>query len=165
MTQDELKALVGQAALQYVTPGEIVGVGTGSTVNKFIDALATIKDQIKGAVSSSVASTARLQLPGQRFRPFACGGMRYHKYAPRLPVNCERLNLVEEFPNRLIWKFPLTLLGLGLFSPAPHQFRIVPEGLGSGCGTGFVKFNTSAFGAYFSMSLRIGKIKPILRAV
>lgn len=64
MTQDELKALVGQAALQYVTPGEIVGVGTGSTVNKFIDALATIKDQIKGAVSSSVASTARLQSLG-----------------------------------------------------------------------------------------------------
>jgi ribose 5-phosphate isomerase A len=56
MTQDELKTLVGQAALQYVVPGEIVGVGTGSTVNKFIDALATMKDQIKGAVSSSVAS-------------------------------------------------------------------------------------------------------------
>jgi ribose 5-phosphate isomerase A len=64
MTQDELKALVGQAALQYVTPGEIVGVGTGSTVNKFIDALASIKEQIKGAVSSSVASTARLQALG-----------------------------------------------------------------------------------------------------
>lgn len=64
MTQDELKALVGQAALQYVTPGEIVGVGTGSTVNKFIDALATMKDQIQGAVSSSVASTARLQALG-----------------------------------------------------------------------------------------------------
>lgn len=64
MTQDELKALVGQAALQYVTPGEIVGVGTGSTVNKFIDALATMKDQIKGAVSSSLASTARLQSLG-----------------------------------------------------------------------------------------------------
>ena len=64
MTQDELKALVGQAALQYVTPGEIVGVGTGSTVNKFIDALATMKDQIRGAVSSSVASTARLQALG-----------------------------------------------------------------------------------------------------
>jgi ribose 5-phosphate isomerase A len=61
MTQDELKALVGQAALQYVTPGDIVGVGTGSTVNKFIDALATIKDQIPGAVSSSEASTARLK--------------------------------------------------------------------------------------------------------
>jgi ribose 5-phosphate isomerase A len=64
MTQDELKTLVGQAALQYVVPGEIVGVGTGSTVNKFIDALATIKDQIKGAVSSSEASTARLKSLG-----------------------------------------------------------------------------------------------------
>jgi ribose 5-phosphate isomerase A len=64
MTQDELKTLVGQAALQYVTPGDIVGVGTGSTVNKFIDALATMKDQIPGAVSSSVASTARLKALG-----------------------------------------------------------------------------------------------------
>jgi ribose 5-phosphate isomerase A len=64
MTQDELKTLVGQAALQYVVPGEIVGVGTGSTVNKFIDALASIKDQIKGAVSSSVASTERLKALG-----------------------------------------------------------------------------------------------------
>jgi len=60
LTQDELKTLVGQAALQYVVPGEIVGVGTGSTVNKFIDALASMKGQIKGAVSSSVASTERL---------------------------------------------------------------------------------------------------------
>lgn len=60
LTQDELKTLVGQAALQYVVPGELVGVGTGSTVNKFIDALATIKDRIPGAVSSSVASTERL---------------------------------------------------------------------------------------------------------
>jgi ribose 5-phosphate isomerase A len=64
MTQDELKALVGQAALKYVVPGEIVGVGTGSTVNKFIDALATMKDQIKGAVSSSEASTLRLRALG-----------------------------------------------------------------------------------------------------
>ena len=64
MNQDELKALVGQAALQYVVPGQIVGVGTGSTVNKFIDALATMKDQIKGAVSSSEASTARLKALG-----------------------------------------------------------------------------------------------------
>jgi ribose 5-phosphate isomerase A len=64
LTQDELKTLVGQAALQYVVPGEIVGVGTGSTVNKFIDALATMKDQIKGAVSSSVASTERLKAHG-----------------------------------------------------------------------------------------------------
>ncbi len=64
MTQDELKALVGQAALKYVVPGEIIGVGTGSTVNKFIDALATMKDQIKGAVSSSEASTVRLKALG-----------------------------------------------------------------------------------------------------
>ena len=64
MTQDELKAQVGQAALKYVVPGDIVGVGTGSTVNKFIDALATMKDQIKGAVSSSVASTERLKALG-----------------------------------------------------------------------------------------------------
>jgi len=64
LTQDELKTLVGQAALQYVVRGEIVGVGTGSTVNKFIDALSTMKDEIKGAVSSSVASTERLRACG-----------------------------------------------------------------------------------------------------
>ena len=43
MTQDTLKTLVAQAALRYVAPGSIIGVGTGSTVNKFIDALAAIK--------------------------------------------------------------------------------------------------------------------------
>jgi ribose 5-phosphate isomerase A len=64
MTQDELKALVGQAALQYVVPGQLVGVGTGSTVNCFIDALASMKDRIAGAVSSSDKSTARLQALG-----------------------------------------------------------------------------------------------------
>ncbi|MEZ0308568.1 MAG: ribose-5-phosphate isomerase RpiA [Ramlibacter sp.] len=64
MTQDELKAAVGQAALQYVVAGEIVGVGTGSTVNKFIDALASMKGSIPGAVSSSVASTERLRALG-----------------------------------------------------------------------------------------------------
>ena len=64
MTQDELKTLVGQAALAYVQPNTIVGVGTGSTVNKFIDALASMKTQIKGAVSSSEASTVRLKALG-----------------------------------------------------------------------------------------------------
>ncbi len=64
LTQDELKIQVGQAALAYVVPGEIVGVGTGSTVNKFIDALASMKNQIKGAVSSSAVSTERLQALG-----------------------------------------------------------------------------------------------------
>ena len=66
MTQDELKTLVGQAALYYVEADSIVGVGTGSTVNKFIDALAAMKGRIAGAVSSSVASTERLQALGIR---------------------------------------------------------------------------------------------------
>ena len=64
MNQDELKTLVGQAALRYVQAGSIVGVGTGSTVNKFIDALASMKGSVAGAVSSSIASTERLQALG-----------------------------------------------------------------------------------------------------
>jgi len=64
MTQDELKALVGKAAIDYVEEGSIVGVGTGSTVNFFIDELATIKHTIQGAVSSSEASTERLKQHG-----------------------------------------------------------------------------------------------------
>lgn len=64
MTQDELKALVGQAALAYVEPGTVVGVGTGSTVNCFIDALATLKDRVAGAVSSSERSSERLRAHG-----------------------------------------------------------------------------------------------------
>ena len=64
MTQDEMKKAVGWAALKYVQPDTIIGVGTGSTVNCFIDALASIKDQIKAAVSSSEASTIRLKALG-----------------------------------------------------------------------------------------------------
>jgi ribose 5-phosphate isomerase A len=64
MTQDELKALVGRAALDHVVEGALVGVGTGSTVNCFIDALATIKARIAGAVSSSEQSSARLRAHG-----------------------------------------------------------------------------------------------------
>jgi ribose 5-phosphate isomerase A len=64
MTQDELKALVGRAALDYVVPGSVVGVGTGSTVNCFIDALAAMKDRIAGAVSSSEKSSERLRAHG-----------------------------------------------------------------------------------------------------
>ena len=59
-----MKTQVGLAALHYVARGEIVGVGTGSTVNKFIDALGTIKSEIRGAVSSSEASTLRLKALG-----------------------------------------------------------------------------------------------------
>jgi len=61
MTQDEMKKEAAYAALNYVKKGTIIGVGTGSTVNHFIDALATMKNDIKGAVSSSEASTKKLQ--------------------------------------------------------------------------------------------------------
>ncbi|OAJ54489.1 ribose 5-phosphate isomerase A [Paraburkholderia ginsengiterrae] len=68
MTQDELKQLVGQAAADYVNAnvpeGSVIGVGTGSTANCFIDALAANKARYRGAVSSSLATTARLQSHG-----------------------------------------------------------------------------------------------------
>ncbi|WP_179404238.1 ribose-5-phosphate isomerase RpiA [Burkholderia guangdongensis] len=68
MTQDELKRLVGQAAadyvIQHVPEGSVIGVGTGSTANCFIDALATVKSRYRGAVSSSVATTERLKAHG-----------------------------------------------------------------------------------------------------
>jgi ribose 5-phosphate isomerase A len=64
MTQDEMKKAAAIKALDYVEADTIVGVGTGSTVNHFIDALATIKDKIIGAVSSSEASTQRLKSHG-----------------------------------------------------------------------------------------------------
>ena len=64
MNQDQLKALGGQAALAYVVPGTVVGVGTGSTVNCFIDALAGMRDRIAGAVSSSEKSSERLRAHG-----------------------------------------------------------------------------------------------------
>ncbi len=64
MNQHEMKLLVGRAALAQVTPGTIVGVGTGSTVDCFIDALAGMRGAIRGAVSSSEASSARLRAHG-----------------------------------------------------------------------------------------------------
>jgi ribose 5-phosphate isomerase A len=60
MNQDELKRAAARAALDYVEPGAIVGVGTGSTANHFIDELAKIKDRIPGAVASSEATARRL---------------------------------------------------------------------------------------------------------
>jgi ribose 5-phosphate isomerase A len=64
MTQDELKQAVARAAIDYVPEGEIIGVGTGSTANYFIDELGRIKDRIKGAVASSEATAARLKSHG-----------------------------------------------------------------------------------------------------
>jgi ribose 5-phosphate isomerase A len=64
MTQDEMKQAVARAAIEYVVDGEILGVGTGSTANFFIDELGEIKDRIKGAVASSEATAQRLQSHG-----------------------------------------------------------------------------------------------------
>jgi ribose 5-phosphate isomerase A len=64
MTQDEMKKAAARAALEYVEAGTVVGVGTGSTANHFIDLLATIKGKLDGTVSSSVASAERLKKHG-----------------------------------------------------------------------------------------------------
>ncbi len=64
MTQDELKRAVAQAAITYIPAGSMVGVGTGSTANFFIDELAKIKNKIQGAVASSEVSAKRLQSHG-----------------------------------------------------------------------------------------------------
>jgi len=64
MNQDEKKAAAARAAIQYVEGGGVIGVGTGSTVNHFIDALADIRGRIDGAVSSSQATTERLKQLG-----------------------------------------------------------------------------------------------------
>lgn len=64
MTQDELKQAVARAAIEYVPAGCIVGVGTGSTANYFIDELAKIKHKLDGAVASSEASAQRLKSHG-----------------------------------------------------------------------------------------------------
>ena len=64
MTQDELKKAAALAALDYIVEGSIVGVGTGSTVNHFIDGLAGMRERIRGAVSSSEASSKRLAAHG-----------------------------------------------------------------------------------------------------
>jgi len=64
MTQDEMKKAAAIKALTFIKDDSIVGVGTGSTVNHFIDVLASIKDRIRGAVSSSEESTKRLKAHG-----------------------------------------------------------------------------------------------------
>ncbi|GGI17980.1 ribose-5-phosphate isomerase A [Oxalicibacterium faecigallinarum] len=64
MTQDEMKQAVARAAIDYVTAGEIIGVGTGSTANFFIDELGKVKDRIRGAVASSEATADRLRSHG-----------------------------------------------------------------------------------------------------
>ena len=64
MTQDEMKKAAAKAALEYVEAGSIIGIGTGSTANHFIDLLAGIKGKIEGTVASSNASAERLKKHG-----------------------------------------------------------------------------------------------------
>ena len=64
MTQDEMKKAAAKAALEHITAGSVVGVGTGSTANYFIDCLASMKGRIDGAVASSVATATRLKKHG-----------------------------------------------------------------------------------------------------
>ncbi|MFO1265824.1 MAG: ribose-5-phosphate isomerase RpiA [Rubrivivax sp.] len=88
MTQDELKALVGRAAIEHVRPGTVVGVGTGSTVNHFIDALAAMPVPVAGAVSSSRASSERLAARG--IRVLKAGEVE------RLPVYVDGADEIDE---------------------------------------------------------------------
>ena len=64
MNRDGLKRAAARAALDYIQPGMIVGVGTGSTTDYFIDGLAELKDRIEGTVASSLASAERLERHG-----------------------------------------------------------------------------------------------------
>jgi ribose 5-phosphate isomerase A len=93
VNQDELKAMVARAALEHVKPGTIVGVGTGSTVNLFIDALATIKDRVKGAVSSSVKSTERMR--GHGIRVFEASEVE------RIPVYIDGADEIDHRGNMI----------------------------------------------------------------
>jgi ribose 5-phosphate isomerase A len=93
MTQDEMKRLAAEAALDYVEGG-VVGVGTGSTVNHFIDFLARVKGRIEGAVSSSDASTQRMEAHGIRVYDLnAVGGLSL--YVDGADESNHRLHLIK----------------------------------------------------------------------
>jgi ribose 5-phosphate isomerase A len=93
MTQDEMKRLAAEAALDYVEGG-VVGVGTGSTVNHFIDFLARVKGRIEGAVSSSDASTQRMEAHGIRVYDLnAVGGLSL--YVDGADESNHRLQLIK----------------------------------------------------------------------
>ncbi|MBK1716500.1 ribose-5-phosphate isomerase RpiA [Thiocystis violacea] len=93
MTQDDLKKQAAGAALEYVDGG-VIGVGTGSTVNHFIDALATIKGRIEGAVSSSEASTERLKRQGIPVLDLNAAG-ELSLYVDGADESNERLQLIK----------------------------------------------------------------------
>jgi ribose 5-phosphate isomerase A len=88
VTQDELKKQVAEAALKYVVEDAVVGVGSGSTVNLFIDALARMKGRIEGAVAASDASAQRLKQHGIRVLDL--------NSAPEIPVYVDGADEITE---------------------------------------------------------------------
>ena len=101
MSPDEKKKLAAQAALEFVTPGSIVGVGTGSTVNYFIDLLAEeMPGDIKTTVSSSEASTNRLKKHGFRVEDLNTVG-RLSVYVDGADDSNSSLHLIKGGMNRI----------------------------------------------------------------
>ncbi len=94
MTQDEMKRAVAQAAIEYVPSGTIVGVGTGSTANYFIDELAKIKGKIDGTVASSIASAERLKGHGIEVMELNTAG-RLSVYVDGADESTRHLHLIK----------------------------------------------------------------------
>ena len=94
MTQDEMKIAAAEAAMKYVEPGMIVGVGTGSTANHFIDALARMKHDIEGTVASSIATEERLKSHGIRVMELNNAG-QLSLYIDGADESDKHLNLIK----------------------------------------------------------------------
>ena len=94
MNQDEMKKAAAEAALEYVESGMIVGIGTGSTANHFIDLLATVKGKIDGTVASSVASEDRLKSHGIPVMDFNTAG-ELSLYVDGADESTEQLHLIK----------------------------------------------------------------------
>ena len=94
MTQDEMKIAAAQAALEYVEPGMVVGIGTGSTASHFIDLLASMKNQIDGTVASSEASAARLEGHGIKVMDLNNSG-QLSLYVDGADESDKHLNLIK----------------------------------------------------------------------
>jgi ribose 5-phosphate isomerase A len=94
MNQDEMKKAAAEAALEYVEAGMIVGIGTGSTANHFIDLLATVKGKIDGTVASSVASEDRLKGHGIPVMDFNSAG-QLSLYVDGADESTKHLHLIK----------------------------------------------------------------------
>lgn len=94
MNQDEMKKAAAEAALEYVEPGMIVGIGTGSTANHFIDLLATVKGKIDATVASSIASENRLKSHGIPVMDFNTAG-QLSLYVDGADESTKHLHLIK----------------------------------------------------------------------